>query len=158
MKLKRYKTVVLFGCVIFLLPGCPDPGLPDIIDITDPEATTDTGDEVALGEEPSVEDGNNAPRLSAWAVSGTLIAGRESVLVLQCQIVDPDGDAVTVEADLSEVGGSSSQEMSQLAGDTYMWDGTVTPTGSGGKTITVRATDSKGASDEVLFLHTVESE
>ena len=156
MKLDRYMTGASLLCVIFMLSGCPDPGVPDIgvpdiTDIIDSDPIVDSDDEL------DGDDVNNPPNLSAWAVSGNLIVGRECSFVVQCQAVDPDGDDITVEMDLSELGGSSSQQMSKFSDDTYMWNGTITPTSSGDKTITIRATDSKGADDEASFLHTVQT-
>jgi hypothetical protein len=158
MKLDRYKTRAILLCIVFLLPGCPRPGIPDITDPSDPEVTTDTGDGGSVDDGLDGGESNNSPRLSAWAVSGILVAGRESTFIVQCQAVDEDGDAVMVVADLSELGGASNQEMNNFSEDTYMWNGTLTPPSGGDKTITIRATDSRGATDEASFSQMVEAD
>jgi len=91
--------------------------------------------------------GNSAPEITDPSASGSLTEGQQGTVTVSCTATDTDGTVVSVAADLSQIGGSSSQALSNSSGDTWQWSGPVTPPSSGSKTITFTATDDDGATD-----------
>ncbi len=88
---------------------------------------------------------NNPPVVSSATVAGALSPGQSGTVTVTCQASDPDGDVVSVVADLSELSGSDRQPLVHQTGTTWSWRGEVQPVGVGIKTVTLIVTDNDNA-------------
>ncbi len=89
---------------------------------------------------------NSPPTITNPSVSGTLTQSQSGMVTVSCTASDTDGTVQSVKADLSQIGGSSTQALTKGSGNTWSWSGSVTPP-SGTKTITFTATDNQGATE-----------
>lgn len=92
----------------------------------------------------SETDGPIPPEISNLAVTGSLTTGLSSAIVISATVLDPDGTVQAVTADLLQVGGVSDQPLTQGTGNLWTFNGTLVPTVTGTRTITVNAVDNQG--------------
>lgn len=86
-----------------------------------------------------------SPSIQDLSVSGSPTEGQAGTITVNCKVTPPDGVppaiALKVQADLSAVGGSSAQTLTQT--DTHWsWTGSITAPSSGKKLVSVTATGS----------------
>jgi hypothetical protein len=107
-------------------------------------ATDDDGAATPVSTTIVVTVPNQSPSVSDPQASGLLFQAAQGSVTVSCLASDPDGDLSAVRANLSAIGGSSTQSLTLSAGR-WTWTGNVTPASSGLKTITFTATDSHSA-------------
>jgi hypothetical protein len=92
-------------------------------------------------------DGNLPPQLTNAVASGSLVANFVSQVTVSVQATDPDGSIAGVTADLSQIGGSNNQLLTQSITNTAVWSftGQLVPPSTGTQTILFEATDNQGA-------------
>jgi hypothetical protein len=105
--------------------------------------TDNKGASTAVETTIAVAEANQSPAISQQDVAGTLTVGLPAAIAVTCEAADSDGAIASVTADLSPLGGSSTQELS-AAGNQWAWSGTVTPSVYGNATITFTAIDNLG--------------
>lgn len=83
------------------------------------------------------------PVISNVAVSGTFSWSHPVQTTVSCDVADAGGAVNSVVANLSALGGAPAQVLTGTAGH-YSWTGTLSPPGSGAKTVAITATDANG--------------
>lgn len=93
----------------------------------------------------AVQMAGMAPSLSSVSAVGDLADGTPSTVEISCKASDPEGTIESVTADLSGMGGSSSQELAYDPNtDTWSWSGAVTPASGFSSSVTFTARDNWG--------------
>lgn len=99
--------------------------------------------------------GNLVPVVAVPSLTGVLNEGQAGTVTLTCTAVDPDGKVVSVQADLSAVGGSATQALTAGLANTWSWTGSLTPPAKGTCDVVLLATDSAGGTAAATFGVTV---
>lgn len=86
-----------------------------------------------------------APIVTETAVDAHLVENREAVVAVRCRAAAESGTIEVVEVDLSAIGGADAEGLAPQGEGLWTWHGTVTPTGTGPRTITFQAQDAEGA-------------
>jgi len=87
---------------------------------------------------------NNPPTISEATLTGSLAQDQAGEVTVSCSASDSDGTVESVVANLSAIGGSSAQALSDMGSNLWSWTGTVTPTIAGLRNCTFTATDDFG--------------
>lgn len=109
------------------------------ITATDAQGATATATVAA-----TVVDPGTLPQITNLAANSTLTLNKENTVSLTVSVTDTTDAIQEVSADLSQIGGSATQALTQSTGDQWTFSGTVTPTVEGVRTITFIATDKAG--------------
>ncbi len=95
--------------------------------------------------DPNCASTNSPPTVTDPSVTGDLTQGSPGTVTVSCTAIDSDGTVESAEADLSAIGGSGTQVLTEGVDNHWEWSGTVTPPNSGEQTVTFTATDDMGA-------------
>jgi alpha-tubulin suppressor-like RCC1 family protein/C1A family cysteine protease len=84
------------------------------------------------------------PMIYHPTVTGKIAPNSQEPITVSCSVVDPDGTVQNVYADLSQIGGSDSQQMVNSNATNWQWTGYLNPTNIGNAVVTLTATDDDG--------------
>jgi hypothetical protein len=107
-------------------------------------AADDDGSATTISRTIQVTAPNQPPTIGDPQVAGILFEGTKGAVTVSCIAADPDVGLASVRADLTAIGGSSTQSLALSAGR-YTWTGEVTPLARGSRTITFTAVDTQAA-------------
>ncbi len=95
--------------------------------------------------------GNAPPTILDPTVTGDpdIAIDQLATITASATVIDVDDDVASVTADLSEIGGSSAQELTEGNNDLWSWQGDLKPTVGGLRTVVFEATDTAGAKTAV---------
>ncbi len=91
---------------------------------------------------------NDPPVVTDPQVTGVLIQNKPCDIAISCTATDTDGTVVSVFADLTAFGGSSTQLLIKGSNNQWTWSGTVSPILSGNQMVLFTAVDDRGGTGQ----------